>query len=148
MTDEEAYNIDKEVRASLSINELDVETELCSVASSYYRFSSIANDAELIFQKRELQLETLEVDLAKAIKEALLAEGVKADKITETEIKRRFRKDEKWLRLKHELLEAESDYKKLEKAAKAFDMKSQNCMSLNKRQLFKASKGMLRLEEV
>ena len=148
MSDNEDVNLDKEVRASITINELDLETELASVASFYYRFSALANDAELIYQRAELELEKYEVDLAKAIRKQLLEEGMKADKITESEIKRAFRKDDNWLRLKNTVMEAESDYKKLEKAAKAFDMKSQNCMSLNKRQLYKASKGMINTEDL
>lgn len=147
MIDEEE-DLDKEVRISLTVNELDLDTELASTAALYYRFSSLATDAELIFQKKELQLEKHEVDLAKHIKSCLIKEGSKVEKITETEIKRLFRNSDTWLRLKEEVLEAECNFKKLEKAAKSFDMKSQNCMSLNKRQLFKASKGMVRMEDL
>lgn len=149
MIEEDSENLDKLIRSSITINELDLETELATVASYYYRFSAIACDAEIAFQKAELELEKYEVELAKKIKKELSTEDrPKSDKITETEIKREFRGDANWLKLKEIVLELEANYKKVEKAAKAFDMKSQNCMSLNKRQLFKVSKGMAKVEDL
>lgn len=132
----------RNIRQLLKINELNLEEELSTVASFYFSFSDLANDAEAYYKKSILELESLEVDLSRKIKEELLAEGVKQDKITETEIKRRFRKDQIWMTLKTKELDAYTAYRKLEKAAKAFEMKSQNCMSINKRQLYKAGRGM------
>jgi hypothetical protein len=99
-------------------------------------------------QKAELEMEIYEVQLAKDIRSQLLAEGYKADKITESEIKRHFRKDSVWLVLKNKSLEADSNYKKIEKAAKGFEMKSKNLISLNYRQVYKASKGMIKIEDL
>lgn len=144
----EQEDLNKQVEFSLTINELDLDTELAVSASNYYRFASLANDAELIYQKKELDLEVYEVQLAKDIKTELLKDRSKSDKITETEIKREFRKDNIWLKLKNMALEAQNSYKKLEKAAKSFEMKSQSCMSLNKRQLYKANKGMINTEDL
>jgi hypothetical protein len=141
-------SLDIDVKESLVINEGDLDTELANVSSYYYLFSSMSTDAENQLQQIQLNLEVYEVALAGKIKEELISNGAKADKITETEIKRQYRKDDKWIQLRKQVIEAECDFKKLEKAAKSFDMKSQNCMSLNKRQLYKASKGMLGVEDL
>lgn len=144
----EEKKLDVDISSILVVNELDIETELSYCASHYYRFASLADEAELIAQKCKLDLEVFEVQLAKDIRKQLLEDGYKADKITESEVKREFRSNKLWLALKNKAIDAECDHKKLEKAAKGFDIKSQNCMSLNKRQLYKASKGMIRQEDL
>ncbi len=92
MIDDHIYD-PRNIRQLLRINELKLEDELSTVASFYFNFADLANDAEGIYNKAVLELESLEVDLSKTIKEELIAEGVKQDKITQEEIKRRFRKD-------------------------------------------------------
>ena len=134
---------DKEidVRKLLQINDQNLEEELSSCPSLYYMFAELALEAEQIYNTAVMSLEHYELELANKFKTLYYPKG-KSDKLTETEIKRMYRGDEKWSLLKIEELKCHMNYKKLEKAAKAFEMKSQNCMSINKRQLYKAGKGM------
>jgi hypothetical protein len=119
----------------LLIDEHDLETELGGCSSLQYMFSELALDAENIYNESTLTLETHELQLAQKFRE-------EKDKLTETDIKRMFRGDELWLTLKRQNNTDEIKYKKLEKAAKAFEKKNDACRSLNARQLFKAGKGM------
>lgn len=136
----------EQICSYLTINELNVEDELATCPYFYYRFADLAIDAEREYNQAVLILEQYEASLAITIK-MRLSSG-KNDKITETEIKRNYRDDEKWRALKAKELDTETKFKKLDKAAKAFDMKNQSLMSLNKRQLFKVSKGMLNPEDL
>ncbi len=129
------------IKELLQINELNLDEELAGCSYLYFMFSDLAIDAELIHNKAELALENHELDLANKYK-AVHKPKNNQDKLTETEIKRMYRGDEKWTLLKQEQMKCYANFKKLEKAAKAFEMKSQNCMSINKRQLFKAGQGM------
>jgi hypothetical protein len=132
----------------LTINELNLEDELATCARYYYLYADLATDAERAYNEAVMILEQYEATVSKTIKIRLLSEGNKREKITETEIKRCYREDDRWKELKIQELEAEIRFKKLEKAMKAFEMKNQSCMSLNKRQLFKASKGMIGADEL
>jgi heme oxygenase len=62
--------------------------------------------------------------------------------VTQTEIKREFRGDEMWNQLKDLEMKAKTDYKIVEKAAKAFEMKSNNMANINRRQIAKVEKGI------
>lgn len=130
-----------DVHKVLSVNQLSLEDELASCPGLYHMFATLAIDAELMHSKAELALENHELELANKFKK-LDPARTKQDKLTETEIKRMYRGDEKWTRLKEEERKCYANYKKLEKAAKAVEMKNQSCMSINKRQLFKAGRGM------
>ena len=134
---------DKEidVKKLLQINDQNLEEELSSCPSLYYMFSELALEAEAIYNTAVMSIEHHELELANKFK-SLHDPKNKTDKITETEIKRMYRGDEKWTLLKTEELKCHMNYKKLEKAAKAFEMKAQSCMSINKRQLYKAGRGM------
>lgn len=125
----------------LAINEQNLEEEMASCPSLYYMFSELALESEQIYNTAIMALEHYELELANKFKNLHEPKG-KSDKLTETEIKRTYRGDEKWTLLKTEEFKCHMNYKKLEKAAKAFEMKSQSCMSINKRQLYKAGRGM------
>lgn len=132
---------DVNVQKLLSINEHDLETELASCSSLYYMFSELALEAEQLYNESTTILERHELELANKFKQEYSPRG-KTDKLMESDIKRMFRGDEQWNQLKKEENRLYMNFKKMEKAAKAFEMKSQNCMSINKRQLYKAGKGM------
>lgn len=125
----------------LVIDEHDLETELASCSSLQYMFSELALDAENIYNESTLTLETHELVLAQKFKNDYQPEK-KSDKLMETDIKRMFRGDELWLQLKRQNNTDEITYKKLEKAAKAFEKKNDACRSINSRQLYKSGKGM------
>lgn len=130
-------NIDK----LLTVNEHDLESELATCANYYYMFCDLTYDAELEYNQAVLDTEILEANLAKDYKDAFSPTS-KTDKLTETEIKRMYRQDTQWLKLKRIELDKFTNFKKMEKAAKAMEMKSNTCMSINKRQIYKAEKGM------
>jgi len=123
----------------LEINEHDIEAELASCPAFYYMFSALALDAEKLFNDSKITLEQHELVLSTKFRKEYPSQ-VKSDKLMESDIKRMFRGDEIWLLLKKENNKNEIEYKKLEKAAKAFEMKSDDCRSLSSRQ--KTEKGM------
>ncbi len=119
-----------DIGALLQINELNLESELGSCASLYYTFSKLACEAEDLFETTTLKLETFETGLTKTIKE-------QNPGITQTDIKRYFRENEQWQIVRKEQLEQEKNYKILDKATRAFDMKSHMLASMNRRDLYK-----------
>jgi len=120
--------------ALLEINEHDLTTELASCAALQHMYSELALDAEEIYMESTLTLERHELDLAQNYK-AKWEPSKKSDKLTETEIKRSYRGDDTWLKLKKQNNKDEINYKKLENASKAFANKNDACRSINARQL-------------
>jgi hypothetical protein len=140
-------NIDTNVFELLNINQLDLETELSICAAYYFYYASAASDADLQHNEADLELETYEADLARRIKDEFEEKykGVKPAKkeITEAEVKREYRKDIRWQQLKKTELKLQNDCKKMNIIAKAFEMKNISCTAINKRDLYKANKGMV-----
>lgn len=122
----------------LRINENDLVTELKTTPSHHYLLASLATRAEALHDDAVLQLEQYEVTLAKKLKEEHIAKNsgskFKIEELKETEIKREYRGDAKWLELKRQELNTYEEYKRMTKAEKAMEMKHQSCMSINKRQ--------------
>lgn len=132
---EKEIDIDK----LLAINEGDLISELATCPGYYSLLSQLALQAEEIYNKAVLAVEHYELDLANKFKyihkEEQKDSQYKLVPLTETEIKRMFRGDDKWNLLKNEELKCETNYKTMEKSAKAMEMKHQSCMSINKRQI-------------
>lgn len=118
----------------LSIDENNLEQDLASCASLYYTFSEYALEAENIYNDAVSAIEHHELELANRFRSEFQPKK-SADKLNEADIKRMFRGDDKWNLLKKEVNKCYVNFKKMEKAAKAFEMKSTNCQSINKRQL-------------
>jgi hypothetical protein len=77
-----------------------------------------------------------------------LAEALTEDpEAKQQEIKRQFRADEKWNQLKEDQLEKQRKHKIVEKAAKAFEMKSNNMANINRRQIAKVNRNMANFDE-
>ncbi len=114
----------------LQINELDLESEMSSCPAHYYMFSKLACEADDLFETATLKLEIYETKLTKIIKE-------QNPGITQTDIKRYFREDTAWRNLREEQLDLQKNHNILEKATKAFDMKSHMLASMNRRDLYK-----------
>ncbi len=114
----------------LQINELNLEEEMASCAALYYTFSKLACEAEDFYEATTLKIEIYETKLTKIIKEHNPG-------ITQTDIKRYFREELGWQELRKTQLELQKNYRVLEKATKAFDMKSHMLASMNRRDLYK-----------
>ena len=116
----------------LQINELNLESEMSSCSAHYYLFSKLACEAADLHETATLELEIYETKLAKVIKQQNAS-------ITQTDIKRFFREEILWVELRQKQLELQKNYTILEKATKAFDMKSHMLASMNRRDLYKRS---------
>jgi len=116
----------------LLINELNLESELASCPSLYYTFSKLACEADDFHEATTLKIEIYETQLTKDIKQ-------ENPGITQTDIKRYFRENTQWQTLRREQLELQKNAAILEKATKAFDMKSHMLASMNRRDLYKRS---------
>ena len=114
----------------LRINEFKIAEELCTCPSYFYTVSALSVEAEDMYEAATTAIETYEVQLAAGYKQA-------DEDIKETHIKRQFRSDPKWNELKKQQNKIHKQWKLLQKAALAFDMKSKMLMSLNRRDLFK-----------
>lgn len=132
---------DLDVEKLIQINELNLDQDMATVAGYYYRISCLAMDVKDQHQNSVLQLETHETLLADRIKKE------HGDDITQTEIKRRFREDQAWQKLKSNEMFLNKNYLILCKASDALEMKSRMLTSLNKRQLTKSGMGMIKLQD-
>jgi hypothetical protein len=126
-----------DISAFLEINQLDLDTEIATCAAYYYRIGCLASEAKDMYENAVITLETYETQLASNI-----LKGNKVDKITQTEIKRSFKEDTKWQRLKTEELKLQHNHAVLEKATRAIEMKGHMLTSLNQRQIAKAKLGI------
>ena len=109
---------------------------MATCASFFFTYASLAATAEQLRDQAVLALETYEAKLARDP-----AFRAKLDEdATQTEIKREFRTDETWNKLKTEEMTAQTNYRIVEKAAKAFEMKSNNMANINRRQIAKVEK--------
>lgn len=133
-----------DIAAGLEINQLNLELEICVCASDYYRVSCMAAEAKDNFETASMSLEIYESELAD---NSMKGRDAKKDKITQTEIKRQFRDDSRWQRLRGEVLKLQHNYAIFEKAAKAYEIKGHMIGSLNKRQLAKAGMGIQHLSD-
>jgi hypothetical protein len=129
------------ISKSLQINENNIEEELATTPSFYFTYACLAIEAEEIHDHATLALETYEQELAEKLKCDYIPTK-KNDEPTQTELKRLYRADEKWNLLKKEQLKCYKNYKILEKGARAFELKAQMLMSMNKRDVFKIDKGI------
>jgi hypothetical protein len=66
---------------------------------------------------------------------------------TQQEIKRQFRTDEKWNVLKEDQMTKQKNLRIVEKAAKAFEMKSNNMANINRRQIAKVNRNMANFDD-
>ncbi len=138
---EEDQSDQKTIADHLTINELNLESEMATCAGFFFTYSCLAIDAEEIANNATIALESYEADLAEQFK-LNFTPTKKNDEPTQTEIKRRYRADDKWNLLKKEQLKCERNQKVLEKGAKAFEIKSNMLMSMNKRDVQYMNKGM------
>src|SRR5574338_597728 len=100
--DKSIENID--VDNLLHINPDELEEDIKSCPSWHYFFGELAVTAEELYNRAVLELETHELKLSQKFK-AEFAESQKGSKfkpetLGETEIKRMFRGDEEWRKLK------------------------------------------------
>lgn len=93
-----------------------------------------------LYDQATLALETYEAELSR---QALSADP----DATQSEIKRQFRSDEKWNILKNDQLEKQRKHKIVEKAAKAFEMKSNNMANINRRQIAQVNRQMAQFDD-
>ncbi len=130
MTEEQKPPAELDISLLLRINEFKIAEELCTCSSYFYSVSSLAVEAEDMYEAATIAVETYEVQLAASYKQA-------DEDVKETHIKRLYRADLKWNELHKQQLKIRKQWKLLQKAALAFEMKSKMLMSLNRRDLFK-----------
>lgn len=123
-----------DINQVVAINELNLQGEMATCPAWYFYYASLHVEAEQSAENASLALETYESELAENIKKAAALTG---DELTQTEIKRKFRADEKWQLLKQQEQKLNVNAKIMEKATKAIEMKSRMLTSMNRRDLFK-----------
>ena len=133
------------IKDLLKIDSTHLEEDLASCPSYNYYYMEQSLDTEEMYNRAVLNLEMYEFELGEKLKKDHMKgqEGGKwkPEALKETELKRMFRGDATWLKLKDEEIELYTKYKKLRAAAEAFKDKNLSCTAINKRQLFRAEKG-------
>lgn len=144
----EEFNPQQEVENLININQLDLESELATVSAYYYRFGILATEAEETYENKKLDLEIYEAQLSRDIRAKHNTVSTnnpnrRKEDLTITQIKQECKEDSHWRELYREVLEAQNNYKIMDKAVKAFEIKSRMLSSLNRRDLYKRQSGMV-----
>jgi hypothetical protein len=132
---EDLFNI-VDIEKALNINEHNLEREMSTCPSYYFRYAMLAVDAEQIEEKFIIIREAYEASIAVRLKRADPKGAMK-----EADLKRECHEDDHWQELNDKVLIHHNYVRKLKAASAAFDMKSKMLMSLNRRDLFKRSQG-------
>lgn len=117
----------------VQINESQIKSELASCPAYFYMVANLSVEAEALYEETSLALSVCEAEIGPKIK-ADNEDDTKKE-MTQTELKRLFTKDPEWLKIKHLQLKRLKNFKLMEKAAKALDMKSRLLTSINRRDL-------------
>jgi hypothetical protein len=133
---EDLFNI-VDIEKALSINEHNLEREMSTCPTYYFRYAMLAVDAEQLEEKFITVREAYEAGLAVRLKRADPKGAMK-----EADLKRECHEDDHWQELNDKVLMHHNYVRKLKAASAAFDMKSKMLMSLNRRSIFKESSGM------
>ncbi len=114
----------------IAINEMNLQGEMALCPSWYFYYANLKVEAEESADAAILAVETYEAQLAYTIKES---PGIYGSDLTQTEIKRIFRADDKWKQLRTEENKLKKNTRIMYEATKALEMKSRMLMSMNKR---------------
>ena len=136
---------DATIKKLLQINELDLEREMIVCAGQYEYYAKMATDTELILNQWKLHVGVYEARLAQQFRSEVQPifdrkggqTGTRPTTAYETpgDLKRAYFKDEAWISMKQKELQLEYNATLLSKVARAFEIKSSQIQSLNKRQL-------------
>lgn len=131
----EEKSLEQQVKELLVINDRELEKEMAHGAANYFYFANLNIEAEDLSEKALIALEIHEVKLSTILR-------ANHESVTQTEIKRMFRDDKKWIELKNQQLKLIMNSRMLDRAAKAFDIKTRLLTSMNRRDLYKRGAGM------